>query len=298
MRMNRVLITGAGGFIGSHLVDACKALGCYVIGLDVKPWDQWTPCQAEMDEIIEGDVQEDLAGCLEHLSFDTCFHLAAESRIQPSFQHPMLNVLSNVTGTARVLELCRMNGARVIYAGSSTADDDVRKNVYAATKHVGELLGQTWHRCFDVPFAVARFYNVYGPRHVAEGRYATVVAIFERQYRAGEMLTVTGLGQQCRDFTHVTDIVEGLVDIATISSWLDGRVYPLGSGVTHQIIDVARMFVDDSRIHYIPRPPGESEYTRCNYIETNKATGWEPKHSDLKQYIQRFKDEVKGDVAA
>jgi len=279
----RVLITGAGGFIGSHMVDRCKRDGHHVMALDIKYIDDWIVGEQAPDEIYdEADVVDVLydAG-----QFDVVYHLAAESRIQPSFDIPVECIRSNVLGTAAVLDCARKYKARVVYAGSSTADDDVAKNVYATSKFQGERLCKTWANCFGVSVGIARFYNVYGPRHIKDGRYATVIGIFERQFDNGEKLTVTGTGAHKRDFTHVNDIVEGLVQI---SKQTDNDEYALGSGVNHSILSVAKMFVRDDRITFIDRPPGESEVTLANIYNTRKKLKWFPFHV-LESYINEYK---------
>ena len=209
----RILITGAGGFIGSHMVDRCVRDGHEVFAVDKKPHKEWIRGEkvpykslADLDVV---DIEE-----TRDISFDLCYHLAAESRIQPSFSDPMEYIHSNVLGTASILSYALNHGARVVYAGSSTADGDIHSNVYATSKMQGEGLCKTWSQCFGLHCDIARFYNVYGPRQIEDGRYATVIGIFERQCRNGESLTVTGDGKQRRDFTHVEDIVDGLVAIA------------------------------------------------------------------------------------
>ncbi len=291
----RILITGVGGFIGSHLVDRCVADGHWVMGLDRKPKKDWILGHHSCAEKLVVDVSEleSLLVTFDNRSFDLCYHLAAESRIQPSFGNPIGYVLSNMLGTANVLELCYKQKAMVVYAGSSTADDDTAKNVYATTKHQGEELCRVWSKCFDVYAAVARFYNVYGPRQLEDGEYATVIGIWERQLRQGKPLTVTGDGSQRRDFTHVTDIVDGLVRIADrIVPVIPFSFYNLGSGENHSLLEVARMFVEDACIQYIPRPPGESEVTLADTKKTTKDIGWLPKHR-LEDYVAGVLEKMK-----
>ncbi len=278
-----ILITGAGGFIGSHLVDRCVADGHYVVGVDRKSASDWSRGKCNCTEELHFPAQA------LHTTkyFDLCFHLAAESRIQPSFNRPLDYVGDNIMLTARMLETCRMVGAKMVYAGSSTADDDVSKNVYATTKIAGEQLCRAWTKCFGLETAIARFYNVYGPRQVETGQYATVVGIFEKQYREGKKLTVTGDGSQRRDFTHVKDIVDGLMAIALHNNE-NCPTYNLGTGVNNSILDVARMFVNGNRIEFIDRPPGEAEVTLADYSKTKEELGWQSKHI-LYDYVNDVK---------
>jgi len=276
-----VAVTGAGGFIGSHLVTLLRKDGHYVVGIDKKPESEWTKADIPVNLAICTDVNH-VANW--YGSYDTIYHLAAEARIQPSFREPMLHVRTNVHGTAAVLEVARECGARVIYAGSSTADDDVAKNVYATTKRQGEMLCSAWSRAFGLSTAVARFYNVYGPRQVRTGKYATVIGIWEDQLERDQPLTVTGSGTQRRDFTHVYDIVSGLAAIAE-KGRTDGYKYSIGSGKNHSIIELAGRLVeqDYNKIMMIPRPPGESESTLADLTDM-RLLGWEPQY-DVNDYI-------------
>ena len=279
----KVLITGAGGFIGSHLVNKCIEDGHYVIGLDKKPLDKWIVGRRKCDYRIPSTTVEEMEKF--YIEFDLCFHLAAESRIQPSFRKPLEYVRSNVLGTSVVLEMATRQKARVVYAGSSTADDDPEKNVYAMSKWQGEELCKTWRKCFNADVGIARFYNVYGNRHITTGAYATVIGIWERQWVNCEPLTVTGLGTQKRDFTAVEDIVDGLAAIGERGS--NGE-FSLGTGENHALVDIAKMFVDYDEIEFIPRPPGESEVTLANISLNKEVLGWEAKRK-LVDYIEEFK---------
>jgi UDP-glucose 4-epimerase len=290
-----ILITGAGGFIGSHLVERCRVLGHYVVGIDRR--EDWLRGDFICDEELWDDVRN--LGDLEkqtilQVPFDLCFHLAADARIQPSFDDPVGYVANNVMSTVAVLAFCRKHDIRMIYAGSSTADDDVAKNVYATTKMQGEMLCSAWSRCFGLSTAIARFYNVYGVRQVEEGRDATVIGIWERQCREGKKLTVTGDGRQRRDFTAVEDIVEGLLAIAKRGG-VRGQIYALGTGKNYGLLEAARMFVPNERIEFLPKRPGESAVTRADVEKTEKDIDWKARRS-LADYVKAFLE--KNDVSA
>jgi len=285
-----ILITGAGGFIGSHLVDRCCRDGHYVVGVDRKQLGDWSRGSSRYDVercMDARDIHRLSHGSQSFDQFDLCFHLAADARIQPSFHSPVEYCSNNIMSTVHVLDFCRQLSVRMVYAGSSTADDDVTKNVYAASKFTGETLCRTWSRCFGLSTAIARFYNVYGARQIEEGVWATVVGIFERQWRSGEKLTVTGDGHQRRDFTHVDDIVEGLLAVSERGG-ASGEVHGLGTGANHSVLDVARMFVDDDRIEFVPSRPGESEVTLADVARTEREIGFRAIRR-LPEYVEEVK---------
>jgi len=283
----KFLVTGGAGFIGSNLVDLLVEEGH-----EVHVWDSfttgcpeniskkatWTPI--DVGTINPKDTQLPAGG----RGIEVIFHLAAEARIQPSFTYPHKSHLSNTNGTANVLEIARINGCKVIYAASSSFYGGVYKNPYTFTKWLGEEYCKMYHQVFNVPTAIARFFNVYGPRHVAEGSYATVLAIFEKQKKEGLPLTITGNGEQRRDFTHVYDIVSGLRAISAFHP-LEANIFNFGSGKNHSINEVAAMF--NSKIEYIPVRAGEAWTTLADIESTCNLLGWEPRMK-LENYVADF----------
>jgi UDP-glucose 4-epimerase len=141
-----------------------------------------------------------------------------------------------------------------------------------------------YKKIYDVDVSVCRFYNVYGPHQLTEGDYCTVVGIFEKQYEEGVELTITGDGFQRRDFTHVDDIVEGIILTADCETSYD--FIELGRGKNHSINDLAKMF--DCGFTYIPERPGEARETLCDISEAKEKIGYEPK-VNLEDYISEIK---------
>ena len=139
---------------------------------------------------------------------------------------------------------------------------------------------------FEVPVNVCRFYNVYGPHELTEGEYCTVVGIFNRQHKNYEPLTITWDGEQRRDFTHVDDIVDGLMLTAEGKSW--GLTIEFGRGKNHSINDLADMFGKDYPREYIDKREGEMRSTLCDIGFAYSAVGYEPKRN-LKEYINKIK---------
>jgi UDP-glucose 4-epimerase len=280
-----ILVTGGAGFIGSNLVDKLVAMG-----EDVTVFDSYSTGKRENENPEAryykkdvADLTPDLTGSFRIIGgFKTIFHLAAEARIQPSFEKPFETHRSNVTGTVRVLELARKYGSRVIYAGSSSVYHDPYANPYSFTKFKAEEYCELYNKVYDVPVAIARFFNVYGPRQLTEGAYATVIGIFERQKAAGEPLTITGDGEQRRDFTHVFDIVDGLIAMSVGDR--QGDIFNLGTGVNHSINELADLFKHEGGLKYIPERRGEARTTLADIKKSQDLLGWNPKNT-LEDYV-------------
>ena len=161
---------------------------------------------------------------------------------------------------------------------------DQYANPYAFTKMKAEEYCLLYLELYGVESAICRFFNVYGERQPTEGQYATVIGVFERQKRAGEALTVTGDGEQRRDFTHVSDIVSGLIAASQVDH-IEDPLFPLGTGKNHSINEVAEMFEQTYR--YIPARPGEARTTLADINFTKEWLGWEPTYK-LEDYIKEF----------
>jgi len=160
---------------------------------------------------------------------------------------------------------------------------------YAWVKFAGEELCKLYNKVYDVPTSICRFYNVYGPHQLEDGPYCTVVGVFTNQYKKGSPLTITGDGEQRRDFTHVSDIVDGLVKCGDVllgegNSVIDGVEFELGRGVNHSINEVADMFGEDYPKEYIPSRLGEYDKTLCEDRKAHKLLGWTPV-VDLEDYL-------------
>lgn len=281
----KYLVTGGAGFIGSHLVDRLVD-----DGHEVRVYDNYSTGKKENENEKADYVKGDVANMWED-KYDVIFHLAGEARIQPSFENPVKTHHSNVTGTMRVLEVARAPQrlghppARVIYAGSSSVYHDQYANPYSFTKLKAEEYCTLYNRIYKVPVAIARFFNVYGPRQLEDGAYSTVIGIFERQHRNDEPLTVTGTGEQRRDFTHVSDIVSGLIAMSH-DDW-SGNIFNLGTGRNHSINELADMF--KTRKTYLPARPGEAQNTLADITLSKATLKWEPTVK-LEDYINDLLD--------
>ena len=285
--MTKVLVTGGLGFIGSTLVDMLTTAG----GSDVTVMDNLISESSSEDYKRDGVRYwiEDIRNINEDKyqeSFDVVFHLAALSRIQPSFKNPLETISVDGHGTAEVCEFARKNGAKVVYAGSSSFYAGPYLNPYAFAKWQGEEICRLYGECFEISTAIARFFNVYGKRQPEVGEYATVVGIFERQYKDGDVLTITGTGEQRRDFTHVEDICAGLIAISLGEH--RGDTFNLGTGRNHSINELADLFEREKK--YIPARPGEAAITLADISHTTDKTGWSPARQ-LEEYVSQFRKE-------
>jgi len=273
----KYLVTGGAGFIGSNLVDRLIENGHEVV-----VWDNYSTGKKENENPKVAYINENIISCEYRVAngYDAIFHLAAEARIQPSFEHPLLTHNSNVTGTIHVLEQARKNNCRLIYAGSSSVYHDQYANPYSFTKMKAEEYCTLYNKIFNVPISIARFFNVYGPRQLEEGTYATVIGVFEKQRREGKPLTVTGDGEKRRDFTHVDDIVSGLIAMSK-QDW-NAEVFNLGTGINHSINELADMF--QCPYVHIPERPGEATTTLADIQFSKESLGWSPERS-LQEYV-------------
>ena len=214
---------------------------------------------------------------------DVVYHLAALARIQPSFKRPANTLEVGILGTMNILEWVKEkeNKPRVIFAGSSSVHSGMMKNPYTFSKSVADDMCMLYKKHFDVDVSICRFYNVYGPHQLIEGEYCTVVGVFERQYKNQEPLTITGDGFQRRDFTHIDDIVDGLILTSENEKCYDE--IELGRGNNYSINELTSMF--ETKTEYIDARPGEAKETLCDISIAKRLIGYEPT-INIEDYIE------------
>lgn len=278
-----ILVTGGAGFVGSHLVKRLVAEGHRVISLD-NYFTGSRETHVSGAEYREGHTK-DIESLIPE-SPDLVFHLGEYSRVEKSFEDIETLWDLNKTGTFAVLEFVRRRGSKVVYAGSSTKFGDEGagrdQSPYAWAKATNTELVKNYASWFGIPYAITYFYNVYGPGERA-GSYGTVIEIFRQNYLSGRPFTITAPGTQQRNFTHVEDIVEGLVLVGEKG---EGDEYGLGDDRAYAIKEVAQLF--GSSIIMLPERPGNR---MGSSLETSKARalGWEPKRH-LASYINLIKE--------
>lgn len=286
MDQKLILVTGGAGFIGSHLCERLVKEGHQVISLD----NYFTGSRdnhVSGVEYREGHTK-DIAKHVPE-SPDLIFHLGEYSRVAKSMGEPELVLDMNVAGTSGVLEYWRARKCKLVYAGSSTKFADPRADgvegahlsPYTFAKAAMSELVRDYGRWYDLPYDIAYFYNVYGPRELA-GAYGTVIEIFRQAYLAGEPLKVNGPGTQERVYTHVEDIVSALLLIADAPS---GGEFGIGAKEKYATRALAELF--DTEIVMMP-PRSTSRPSTPLDTAPLEALGWQQLHT-LEEYIEEFK---------
>jgi len=284
--MIKVLVTGGAGFIGSNLIKKLKENH----NVSITSLDNYFTGKIENHisgvEYIKGDTC-DAANIFINRQFDVVYHFGEYSRIAKSFDDIQLAQKSILTGTPVILGLCKLWGAKLIYSASSSKfgndgkDENLSPYAWAKSKMV-ELI-KNYGVWFGLKYEICYFFNVYGPGQIMDGDYATVIGIFERQYKNGEPLTVVEPGTQSRDFTHINDIVSCLIKVFDISMCHE---WYIRSGINVTIIDVARMFSDNYVL--VPARKGERFTSQAFESDTESLLKWLPIY-DLRTWIDLIK---------
>lgn len=286
---NISIVTGGSGFIGSHIVDKLVSQGDEVIVID----DMSAECN---EQFYKNDgatyLNESITnygairGAFEGVT--NVFHLAAESRIQPTLERPQDACQTNFVGTCNVLQAAREGGAsRVIYSSTSSGyglknepplrEDMPRDclNPYSVSKVAAEDLCKMYYTLWGLPTITFRYFNIYGERQPLKGQYAPVIGIFLRQKAANEDLTIVGDGSQRRDFTHVSDVVQiNMLAAATTDSTCFGQTFNVGTGTNQSILEVAEMI--EHKYQMIPARLGEAETTLADISKAKALLNYEP----------------------
>jgi UDP-glucose 4-epimerase len=278
----KILVTGGAGFIGTNLIKRLLTEGHEVHSLD--NYDSGlVENHIEGCNYISGDIEQ-----IEYWrgdKFDLCYHLAALSRIQPSFENPLETFRVNTAATLVVADWAKHNNVKVVYAGSSSRWHDPYQSPYACFKHMGEEIYKLYKKVYNLDVEICRFYNVYGPNEIVDGDWAAVIGIWRRQVRDGLPITIVGDGEQRRDFTHVDDIIDGLYKIG-IGSEKHEDAWELGTGINYSINEVYKIFKEKfgtESIH-IPDQKGNYRKTLRENDDALNRLGWTPQNR-LKEYI-------------
>lgn len=267
----KIIVTGGAGFIGSHLVDELIKRHHQVIIIDdlstghiINPKAVFIHSSITNKALLESiRIFNDV---------DAVYHLAALARIQRSWDHPELTYDVNVNGTLNILDLCRINqvprvlitSSSSVFAGLSFSNEvkpispgaqHIPLNPYAYHKHLNEELVRMYRQCWGMNITIARPFNVYGARQMVHSEYSTVIPRFADCKLNGLPLPVYGNGKQTRDFTHVNDVVNMMIEIIGLN-----EDFNLCSSKPVSLVDIAKAFNAEYKLIENPRK-GEAQWT-------------------------------------
>jgi UDP-glucose 4-epimerase len=285
-----LLVTGGAGFVGANLIKslltdfpaaAIVSLDNYFTGVPENHVNDPRVTYLDGSTVDIAKIWADRG----LPSPEIVFHLGEYSRIVQSFEDHDLTWEFNLRGTKETVKFASANQSKLIYAGSSSKfgndGQDENLNPYAWTKAKNIEYIRNYASWYGLDYAITYFYNVYGPGQITTGKYATVIGIFEDKYLRGEPLPVVSPGTQTRDFTHIDDIVRGIVLVAHKGS---GDGYLLGAGHEWPLIEVAKMF--GTAYELVPALRGERTRGQAD-ITKAAGLGWRPSIA-LDDYVAAF----------
>jgi len=304
------LITGAAGFIGSHLAQRMLTDGWKVVGLDnfdlfyerfIKEFNVAELKKSKHFELIEGDIRDVqvVQKVLRQDRFDAIIHLAAKTGVRPSIEDPAGYQDVNINGTMVMLEAARQFGInKFIFASSSSVYGNNQKvpfcetdNVdypispYATTKKAGELICHTYSHLYDINMTCLRFFTVYGPRQ----RPDLVIHKFARLIEAGQPIPVFGDGSMRRDFTYIDDIIQGIVGAMNCCQGYE--IYNLGESEPIRldvlISEIEKALGKKAIINRLSEQPGDVRQTYADISKAREKLGYSPQ-TDISEGLQRF----------
>jgi nucleoside-diphosphate-sugar epimerase len=290
----KVLVTGAAGFIGSHLCRRLLSEGHEVVGLDdLSDGSMRNIADLAGLRFIEGDLRDEGAVLQAAAGCEVIFHQGAKRSVPRSIEFPAETTDVNVLGTLNVLLAARKHGARVVFASSSSvygsqerfpvseAFEPRPRSPYAASKLAGEIFCQAWWRAFDTPTVCLRYFNVFGPGQDPFNQYAVVVPRFIHACLTGRPPIIHGDGEQARDFTFIDDVVEAnlLGSRAGEDAW--GQVMNVGGGrkptSVNRLLDIVASAAATSPepVHEPPRA-GDVRLTHADIALARSLIGYKP----------------------
>jgi UDP-glucuronate 4-epimerase len=312
-----ILVTGGAGFIGSHVVEGLAERGDDVVCLDNFN-DYYAPDLKRRNiqgalatgrvTLLEGDIRdaELCRSAVADNDVTALIHLAARAGVRPSIEEPALYEEVNGLGTVNLLEVAREAGVEKFVFGSSSSvygvnskipfseDDPVTQPIspYAATKRAGELMCHVYHHLYDLPVVCLRFFTVYGPRQ----RPDLAIHKFARLIEAGEPIPMYGDGTSRRDYTYVSDIVDGV--LAALDRPLEFEIINLGNSDPIELGELIRIIEEamgkEARIEQLPEQPGDVPVTYADVSKARRLLGYDPQFP-IRQGIERFVQWFRGE---
>jgi UDP-glucose 4-epimerase len=298
--MDRALVTGGCGFIGSHLVDELSRSGVRVeVVDDLSATENESFYYNSSATYHKCDIlnKTKLERIFKDFSPNVVFHLAAKARIQRAIENPQNTCDVNFNGTCNVLEFSRLTGAdRVIFSSTSSVyglknpcpqDENMPKdclNPYSVSKSAAEELCNMYYDLYDLKTIIFRYFNVFGERQPVKGDYAPVVGLFYRQKELGGPMTIVGDGLQTRDFTYVQDVVQANILAAkTDDGKAFGQVFNVGSGTNTSVLEISEMIGGSTMC--LPPRVGEARETLANISKICEILKFSPTKA-LREWIE------------
>lgn len=300
----RGLVTGAAGFIGSHLCRRLVADGHEVVGLDDLS-DGKLENLADVPEVrfVKGDLRDEAVVLEAVRGCEAVFHQGAMRSVPRSVAEPAKTTDVNVRGTLNVLLAAREASAAVVFASSSSVYGDrdtfpleesmapLPRSPYAASKLAGEAYCRAWWLSFGVRTVALRYFNVYGPRQDPANAYAAVIPLFALACMNGTAPEIHGDGGQSRDFTYIDDVVDANLQAARASEEAWGSVLNIGGGreptsINGVLAIVARLTGADPEPVHVPSRAGDVRKTDADVSLARRLIGYEPK-VDIERGLER-----------
>jgi UDP-glucuronate 4-epimerase len=315
--MDTILVTGAAGFIGSHLCERLLGDKVHVIGLDnfdsfydpnikIKNIEVIANKFPKLFELVTGDIRnpQHLMEIFKKNKVDFVIHLAARAGVRPSISDPLLYQDVNIRGTNVLLEACKENGVKnFIFASSSSVygenqrvpftekDLDIQPiSPYGATKRAGELLCYSYHHLYGMNIACLRIFTAYGPRQRPE----MAIHKFTRLIDQGEKIPIYGDGSSRRDYTYIDDLIEGILGVIRYHKGFE--VYNLGESQTTSLMELINLieeaFRKKANIEMLEPQPGDVSMTYADITKAEQMLRYQPEvkmEEGIKRFVEWYK---------
>ena len=303
----KYVVVGGAGFIGSNIVDKLVEQNHEVVVIDnlsTGKRENINPkVQLEYMDISDPKQDKNMTEVMK--GADSVFLLAAKARVQPSIEEPVEYEMNNTIGTLNVLKCASDAGVRrVVYSASSSAYGNTDKlpsvesdpvnplSPYGAQKYYGEVMCKMFSEVYGLETVSLRYFNIYGERQNVGGAYAMVIGIFVDQLLNGKPMTITGNGEQRRDFTYVGDVVNANILASQSENVGKGEVINIGNGDNRSINELADMIGGD-RVNIAPVI--EPRETLANNSKAEELLGWKPTQN-IEDWIPKYKKDMGLDV--
>ena len=308
--MDKVLISGGNGFLGSHLAERAIKEGFEVTILDDFSTSNKVNVPKEVNiikkKVEDLDIQDD---------FQFIVHLAARPSPEDYILNPVETLMSNSVGTMKLLETATRNKSRFFYTSSSEVYGNAEilptpetyygcvsscgiRSCYDESKRFSEALIMAYHRKFDIDTRIQRPFNIYGPRIRPDGLYGRVIPRFIQQAIKGDEITIHGEGTQTRSFLYVDDWVDATWRMLTMDG-LDGEIFNIGSSEEVTIIDLANIILkktrSSSKMVYEKKREDDPVRRAADISKAKTILGWRPE-TKLNEGLDKTIEWIKGDI--